>query len=168
MATEARLAEPVEKDLLALQSMLESSEDLRRLSGNPLVSRAQQKKAILALADKAKFQTLTANFLGVLAQNRRLPQLQAVIAAFQAELRRRRGEVEARVQSAFALNPAQTNALQEQLSQAMGTNVTLNVSVEKDLLGGLVVTVGSRMVDDSVKRKLEKLQRAMKGTEKAA
>ena len=121
-----------------------------------------------ALAQKAKFQTLTANFLGVLAQNRRLPALGAVIGAFQSELRRRRGEVEAKVETAFALNPAQTNALQEQLSKAMGTNVTLNVEVNRDLLGGLVVTVGSRMIDDSVRRKLEKLQRTMNSGEKAA
>ena len=167
MAADAKIVEKVEKDLLDLQSMLEGSPELQRLTGNPLVSRDQQRKAILALAEKAKFQTLTVNFLGVLAQNRRLGSIGAVIGAFTSELRRRRGEVEAKVQSAFALNPAQTNALQEQLSKAMGTNVTLDVEVKKDLLGGLVVTVGSRMIDDSVKRKLEKLQRAMKG-EKAA
>lgn len=166
MAAEDRLIEQVEKDLLELQSMLFSSEDLRVMATSPLVSRAEQTAAILALADKAKFQPLTKHFLGVLAQNRRLPALAGVIKAFRAALTRRRGEVEARVQSAAALTPAQTKALQEQLSKAMGTNVTLNVEVQKDLLGGMVVTVGSRMIDDSVKRKLEKLQRAM--NEKAA
>lgn len=166
MAAEDRLVEQVEKDLLELQSMLSSSEDLKAMATSPLVSRLEQTDAILALADKAKFQSLTKHFLGVLAQNRRLPALEGVIKAFRAELTRRRGQIDVKVQSAAALTPAQTKALQEQLSKAMGTNVTLNVEVQKDLLGGMVVTVGSRMIDDSVKRKLEKLQRAM--NEKAA
>jgi len=166
MAAEDRLVEQVEKDLLDLQSMLAASADLKIMASSPLVSRSEQTAAILALADKAKFQSLTKHFLGVLAQNRRLPALGGVIKAFRAELTRRRGEIDVKVQSAVALTPAQTKALQEQLSKAMGTNVTLNVEVQKDLLGGMVVTVGSRMIDDSVKRKLEKLQRAM--NEKAA
>lgn len=166
MAAEAGLVVQVERDINELAAMLASSRDLRTLVTNPLIGRRQQKTAAMALAQKANFQGLTANFLGVLADNRRLEALESVIAAFREELRARRGEVEAKVQSAFALTPAQTKALQEQLSKAMGTNVTLNVEVKKELLGGMVVTVGSRMIDDSVSRKLEKLQRAM--SEKAA
>jgi len=166
MAADADAVEQVEKDILALQNMLQDSDDLKVLAFSPLIGRYQQASAIMALAEKAQFHKLTVNFLGVLAQNRRLPVLQAVIDAFRKELTRRRGEVEAQVESAVTLSPAQTNALQEQLSKAMGTNVTLSVAVNKDLLGGMVVTVGSRMIDDSVKRKLEKLQRAM--NEKAA
>lgn len=165
-AAEDRLVEQVEKDLLDLRSMLAVSEELRVMASSPLVSRSEQTAALLSLADKAEFQSLTRGFLGVLAQNRRLPALQAIIGTFRAELTRRRGEVDVKVQSAAALTPAQTKALQEQLSKTMGTNVTLNVEVQKDLLGGMVVIVGSRMIDDSVKRKLEKLQRAM--NEKAA
>lgn len=166
MAAEAGAIEQVEKDIQSLQTMLQSSEDLKAMIASPLVNRGKQTSAVLALAEKARFHKLTMNFLGVLAQNRRLPALSAVIDAFRTELTRRRGDVEAKVQSATALSPAQTKALQEQLSKAMGTNVTLNVEVQRDLLGGMIVTVGSRMIDDSVKRKLEKLQRAM--NEKAA
>lgn len=166
MAEESKAVEQVERDLLELQSMLQSSDDLKTMVASPLVNRGQQTATVAALADQAKFHKLTANFLGVLAQNRRLPVLNDVIEAFRIELTRRRGEVLAQVQSAVALSPAQTKALQEQLSKAMGTNVTLNVEVRKELLGGMIVTVGSRMIDDSVKRKLEKLQRAM--NEKAA
>lgn len=161
MAAEAKIVEKVEQDLLDLQAMLEASDDLQRLVSNPLMTREQQQKAIMALSEKAKFQVLTANFLGVLAENRRLPAIGAMIGAFRNELRRRRGEIEAKVQTAFALTPAQTKKLQEELSKSMGTHVTLAVEVNRDLLGGMVVTVGSRMIDDSVRRKLEKLRRAM-------
>lgn len=166
LAADSGAVEPVERDMQDLRSMLESSEDFKTMTQSPLIGRAEQTAAILALAEKAKFHKLTVNFLGALTQNRRLPALGGIMKAFRAELTRRRGEVEAKVQSAAALSPAQTKALQEQLSKAMGTNVTLDVSVDKDLLGGMIVTVGSRMIDDSVKRKLEKLQRAM--NEKAA
>ncbi len=161
MAHEAKLVDKVEKDLQELSAMLAESSDLMALIENPLVGRDQQKDGILALAEKAKFQQLTGNFLGVVADNRRLALLPTIIRVFAEELRKRRGEVEAKVETAFALSAAQTKALQEQLSKAMGTNVTLNVQVNKDLLGGMAVTIGSRMIDDSVRRKLEKLQRTM-------
>lgn len=161
MADEAKSVEKIEKDMLALEAMLEGSEDLQRLIENPLMNRGAQQNGILAIATKAKFQKLTQNFLGVLAQNRRLNALPQVINAMKAEMRNRRGEVEAKVVSAFALTPAQTNALQKDLSKAMGTNVTLSVEVDKELLGGMAVTVGSQMIDDSVRSKLDRLKRAM-------
>ncbi len=161
MAEEAKLIEQVEKDLQDLSGMIDSSEDLQSLIGNPLMSREQHKAGILAIAEKAKLQQLTGNFLGVVADNRRLPALPQIIKKFQEELRKRRGEVEARVETAFALTPAQTDALQKELTKSMGTNVTLSVEVNEELLGGMIVTVGSRMIDDSVRRKLERLQRTM-------
>ncbi|MEC7028954.1 MAG: F0F1 ATP synthase subunit delta [Pseudomonadota bacterium] len=161
MADEAKSVEKIEKDMLALEAMLEGSEDLQRLIENPLMSSGAQQNGILAIATKAKFQKLTQNFLGVLVQNRRLGALPQVINAMKAELRTRRGEVEAKVVSAYALTPAQTNALQKDLSKAMGTNVTLSVEVDKELLGGMTVTVGSQMIDDSVRSKLDRLKRAM-------
>lgn len=161
MADEAKSVEKIEKDMLALEAMLEGSEDLQRLIENPLMGSGAQQNGILAIATKAKFQKLTQNFLGVLVQNRRLGALPQVINAMKAELRTRRGEVEAKVVSAYALTPAQTNALQKDLSKAMGTNVTLSVEVDKELLGGMTVTVGSQMIDDSVRSKLDRLKRAM-------
>lgn len=161
MAEEAKLTAQVEKDMSELGAMIGESADLRVLIDNPLVSRVQQMNGILSIAEKAKLQQLTGNFLGVLADNRRLNILPQIIRKFAEECRRRRGEVEAKVETAYAMSPAQTDALQKELSKAMGTNVTLDVSVNKDLLGGMVVTVGSRMIDDSVRRKLERLQRTM-------
>ena len=161
MAAGANAVEQVEKDMLALAGMIASSDDLNALIKNPLFNRAQHQRAILAIAEKAGFNDLTRRFLGVLAGNRRMGILPAVLQAFGHELERRRGTVSAQVQSAFVLSPAQTDSLQKALSDRMGQNVTLNVEVDKSLLGGMVVTVGSVMIDSSVKRKLERLKRAM-------
>ncbi len=167
MAADAKVLDKVERDLHELAAMLAASSDLQSLVRNPLVSRTQQKRAVEALAKSAQFQLLTQNFLGVLAENRRLSALSAVIKAFRTEAAQRRGEVEAHVQTAYALTPAQTDALQKELSKALGSNVTLNVQVAKDLLGGMIVTVGSRMIDDSLKRKLERLKRTLSGSRAA-
>ena len=161
MAADANVVEKVEKDMQELAAMVAGSEDLQSLVRNPLMNREQQKRGILALADKAGFQKLTVSFLGTLAENRRLPVIMDVIKAFNAELKKRRGLIEAKVETAYALDAKQTKALQDALAKAMGQNVTLDVAVNKDLLGGMVVTVGSRMIDNSVRRKLERLQRAM-------
>lgn len=161
MAQQAQSVDKIEKDFAELEAMIAGSADLQSLIRNPLMNRVQQQSAILAISDKAGFSPLTNNFLGVLAQNRRLSMVSAVIRAFKAELGKRRGIVDARVQTAFALDDAQTKALQKSLSDAMGSNVTLNVEVNRDLLGGMIVTVGSRMIDDSVRRKLERLKRSM-------
>lgn len=161
-ALEAKALDSVEKDLNDLSAMIADSADLQSVLHSPLFKRAEQKAALAALADKAKFHNLTKNFLSLLAENRRLPILEGVAGAFKNEVAARRGEVNAIVQSAAALSDAETKALQKSLSDAMGQNVTLDVSVNKDLIGGMVVTVGSRMIDDSVKRKLERMKQAMK------
>jgi F-type H+-transporting ATPase subunit delta len=161
MAEEAKSIESVEKDLLELEKMILASEDLQSLLQNPLIGQEKQEKALSAIADKAKFNKLTKNFLGVLAQNRRLSAALGIVGAVRKELYKRRGEVEAKVQTAYALSASQTKTLQQELSKVMGSNVTLEVEVDKDLLGGMIVTVGSTMIDDSVRRKLEKLGRAM-------
>lgn len=167
MAATAKALEKVEGDLQELASMLQASPDLQALVRNPLFNRVQQQRAIAVLAAQAQFDKLTVSFLGVLVNNRRLSILPAVIKAFRIEAAHRRGEVEARVQTAYALTPAQTDALQKELTKALGSHVTLNVEVAKDLLGGMIVTVGSRMVDDSLKRKLERLKRTLSGSRAA-
>lgn len=164
MAVKDQVLEQVEKNLHDFAAMFEASPELRALVANPLVSRTQQERAVMAIAEKAQFHKLTINFLGLLAQNRRLGAVLAVIKAFRKESARRRGDAEAFVQTAHALTPAQTEALQKELSKALGSHVTLNVEVQKDLLGGMIVTVGSRMVDDSLKRKLERLERTLSGS----
>jgi F-type H+-transporting ATPase subunit delta len=161
LAEDAKSVGKVEKDMADLSAMLNASEDLRKLVTNPLMSRENHIKGITAIAEKAKFNKLTINFLSTLASNRRLTVLPQMIVAVEKMLRARRGEIEAYVQSAVALSAAQTKALKKQLSDSVGSDVNLNVEVNKEILGGLIITVGSQMIDDSVRRKLERLQRSM-------
>ena len=162
IAAETGKIDAVEKDLNDLEAMIAASDDLQTLIHSPLLSRGQQQEAVQAIAAKAKFQDITSNFLALLAQNRRLNMLVAMINAVRMDISRRRGEISAYVQSASKLTPAQEKALQESLAKAVGQAVAVNVEVKEDLIGGLVVTVGSQMIDDSVKRKLERLKIAMK------
>lgn len=151
----------VEKDVSDLLAMLKGSADLQTFVKSPLIKEAEQGAAIGAIADKAGFHKTTKNFLFTLVKNRRLGMLEQALKAVQHEIAKRRGEVEASVQAAHALSADQTKALQAAISKALGTNVAMNVSVNKDLIGGLVVQVGSTLVDASVKSKIERLSRAM-------
>lgn len=163
-AIEAKALDIIEKDLNDLSAMISSSDDLQAVLNSPMLKREEQATAISALSDKAKFHDLTKNLLNLLAENRRLPILTGVIAAVKREMANRRGEMNAKVQTASALTAAETKALQKSLSDALGQNVTLDIDVNQDLIGGMVITVGSKMIDDSVKRKLERLKQAMKSS----
>lgn len=162
IASDSKKIDAVEQDLKDLEAMINASDDLRILIKSPLVSRVQQQEAIQVIAKKAKFQDITVNFLSLLAQNRRLGMLPSIVNAVRINISRLRGEVSAHVATAFKLTPAQEKALQESLVKAMGQAVAVKVEVQEDLIGGMVVTVGSKIIDDSVKRKLERLKIAMK------
>lgn len=161
LAGDSKKLKDVEKDILSLKAMLESSEDFASFVEKPVVSRSVKLSTILEIAKKAKLSQITSNFLGVLAQNGRLPYLPSIVEAFENALAAQRGDMVAKVETAFALTDKQTKELQAQISKALGANVAVDVSVDKDLLGGMIVTVGSTMIDDSVRRKLERLERAM-------
>lgn len=150
-------------DLKTLKAMVRASADLRRLLDSPVLTRAETGKAIAALAEAAKFSPLSANFLGLLAKNRRLFSLIGVIDAYLGRLAAKRGELSANVASAVPLSQAQQDALVSSLKSAFGGNVAVDVTVDPALLGGMVVKVGSRMVDSSLKTKLQHLKLAMKG-----
>jgi F-type H+-transporting ATPase subunit delta len=163
LADEAKALDKVAADLKAAKAMMAASQDLVRLIRSPVLGRSDQAKAVTALADKAGFHDLSKRFLGTLAQNRRLFALTSVIDAFLAELARRRGEATADVTSAVALTPAQTQALEEALRSVVGSKVSVDLKVDRSLIGGLVVRVGSRMIDTSLATKLRRLRLAMKG-----
>lgn len=165
LADEQKLLDPVAEDLRALRGMLDESPDLRRLIRSPVLSRTEQEKAVAALAERAGFQPLVRNTLGLLAKNRRLFALPEVIEAYSAELAKRRGEVTAQVVSAQPLSEAQRHALDERLRRAVGGKVAIETRVDPSLLGGLIVKLGSRMVDASLSSKLRRLQLAMKGVQ---
>jgi F-type H+-transporting ATPase subunit delta len=163
LADEAKALDQVAADLRQLRGFLDDSADFRRLVRSPVVSRLEQGKAVAAIAEQAGFAAITRNFLGVVARNRRLFILPGVIAGYLAELAHRRGEVTAEVTAARALTPAQAEAVNEQLRKAVGSKVAVDLRIDPSLIGGLVVKVGSRMVDASLKSKLARLQLAMKG-----
>jgi len=163
LADAQKSLDAVASDLRNLRALIDESGDLRRLIRSPVLARAEQARAVAALAERAQFQPVTRNLLGLLARNRRLFALPEVIAAFLAQLAGRRGEVTAQVMAAQDLTPAQREAIGERLRRAVGSKVTVDIRVDPELLGGLVVKVGSRMVDASLKTKLHRLQLAMKG-----
>jgi F-type H+-transporting ATPase subunit delta len=163
LADERHALDAVAGDLRELRAMLRDSPDLARLIRSPVLSREEQGKAVAAVADAAGLSRLTADFLGVVARNRRLFAVPQIIEAFLAKLAGRRGEVTAEVTAAQPLTDAQENALTEQLRRAVGRRVSVDIRIDPALLGGMVVKVGSRMVDGSLRSKLQRLQMAMKG-----
>jgi F-type H+-transporting ATPase subunit delta len=165
LADERKALDAVADDLRALRTLLQESADLRRLVGSPVLSREEQGRAVGAVADAASLSALTRNFLGLLARNRRLFALPEMIQSYLRELAHRRGEVTAQVLTAQALSAAQREAVDAQLRKAVGGKVAVEVQVDPSLLGGLVVKLGSRMVDASLKSKLHRLQLAMKGVQ---
>ncbi len=163
LADSQGLLDQVASDLTTLKTMTHESEDFRRLLGSPVLSREEQGKAVSALSKAAGFSIPTTNFLGLAAKNRRLFALLGVIDAYLGRLAARRGEISAKVASAVPLSQAQIDALTTTIKTAFGGNVAIDVTVDPGLLGGLVVKVGSRMVDSSLRTKLQHLKLAMKG-----
>jgi F-type H+-transporting ATPase subunit delta len=163
LADERHELDAVAGDLRELRTMLHESVDLGRLLRSPVVSREDQAKAIAALTERAGLSKLTRDFLAVVAANRRLFATPAMIEDYLNKLAERRGEVTAEVTTAQPLSETQQNTLGEQLRRAVGRRVTIALKVDPGLLGGMIVKVGSRMIDGSLKSRLHRLQLAMKG-----
>lgn len=164
LADGSKSLDQVAQDLTTFRKMVDESLDLARLIASPVIPRALQGKALLAVLDAAGISGLTRNFVGTVAANGRARDLPAMAAAFLAELAARRGETTATVTSAVPLSPAQLQQLSDALRSVLGSNkVSIDARVEPDILGGLVVKVGSRLFDSSVRSKLQRLQLAMKG-----
>lgn len=162
LASEAGTVSAVEADLDTLAAALTESGELRDVTTNPELSRKTQGSAIAAVAAHLGVSALTKNFLGVLAQNRRLGHLGDIIRAFRSIAAAQRGEVTAEVASAHALTDAQLETLKSKLTAREGRTVKLHSTVDPDLLGGLVVTIGSKRIDGSIRTRLNSLAQSMK------
>ena len=162
LAEEANQVRQVEKDLIALQGLLDGSADLKRMVLSPVFSSDEQSRSIAAVAEKAGLAPLVVNFLKVLARNRRLFAVSEMIRTFLALAARQRGEVNAEVASAHPLSDEQLVALKDTLRASAGKDVQLITKVEPTLLGGLIVKMGSRMIDSSLRTKLTSLKTVMK------
>ena len=163
LASDAKQVDVVASDLATIKTAVEESADLARLIRSPLISRDDQERAILAVLKMLGVSDLVRRFVGTVAQNRRLPALGDMIKTFGILLAAERGEVVAKVISAKKLTAKQLEALTKELKSAIGSDVAIEADVDSDLIGGLVVKVGSRMVDSSIRTKLQNLKFAMKG-----
>lgn len=162
LAAESGAVAKVEEDLSRFEALLAGSDDLKRLIASPVFSAEDQLKAIAAIADKAGIAGLTGNFLRVVARNRRLFAVPGIIAAYRRIAAQARGEAEAQVASAHALTAAQQTELKAALKAVAGKDVAISLTVDPSLLGGLVVRMGSRQIDTSLKTKLASLKLALK------
>lgn len=165
LAVDAKALDAIESDMQTLRAALSESADLRALVSSPLVKRADQAKAVTALGQALSLNDLTGKFLGTLASNRRLVHLEKILSDMARLLAAHRGELTATVTSAIELTKTQTEALRKALKAAMGRDVAMTVKTDESLLGGLVVQMGSKMIDSSLKTKLNTLSVAMKGVQ---
>jgi F-type H+-transporting ATPase subunit delta len=162
LAKEANTLAALEADADALDAALAASPELVAMIGSPVIARAEQAAAMAAVAAKMGLSELTANTLALMAGNRRLFVLPQLVANVKARIAVEKGEVTAEVTSATKLSAAQAKKLAETLKAKVGKTVKLNTTVDESLIGGLIVKLGSTMIDTSVKAKLAALQNAMK------
>jgi F-type H+-transporting ATPase subunit delta len=162
LALQGKSVAQVEKDLGAVSSMIAGSADFSRAISSPAFSAGDQRKAVGALAAKARLSGLVSNFLALAARNRRLSAVPQMITAFGNLAAAHRGEASAEVTSAHALTAAQTKELAATLKSVAGKNVSFNVAVDPSLLGGLIVKMGSRQIDTSLRTKLSSLKSSLK------
>jgi F-type H+-transporting ATPase subunit delta len=163
LADEQKKLDLVADDLRALDAAITENEGLRRMISSPVMRRADQGRGVTAVLEQAGADELTIRFVGVAAGNRRLFALRDMIRAYLAELAARRGEVTAEVTSARPLSDEQARAVETALQRVEGRNVALALKVDPSLIGGLLVKVGSRLVDSSLKTQLERMKLVMKG-----
>ena len=162
LAVQAKSLSAVEKDLQAVGIMIKGSDDLSRAIASPVFSAGEQQNAVGAIAKKAKLSGLVENFLRLCAKNRRLSSVPQMITAFGNLAAASRGEASAEVTSAHALSAEQRKELAATLKSVAGKDVSFNVAVDPSLLGGLIVKMGSRQIDTSLRTKLSSLKSTLK------
>ncbi len=162
LAQSSKSLKTVEKDLKTLKGLFAKSSDLCALAASPVLASADKAKALLAIARKAKLSKLTVQFIGTCVENRRAAEIPAMISVFEDKLAAMRGTGSAQIISAKKLNAAQLGAIKKQLKKSLGRDVSVETSIDPDLLGGFSVQIGSRYFDSTLKTKLEGLKLAMK------
>jgi F-type H+-transporting ATPase subunit delta len=162
LALESSAVEQVQANLKAFSALVASSPDLQRLVRSPVFSADEQARALDAVLDKASISGIARNFLRVVAANRRLFAVDQIIRGFNAHVARHKGEVTAEVTVAEQLNDARMTDIRDALKAVTAKDVTIDVTVDPSIIGGLKVKVGSRMVDASLRTKLNSIKFAMK------
>jgi len=162
LAREGKSIKAVETDLAVLEAALGDSTEMHALISSPLVTRDQQRVAVAALAAKMRLTDIMTNALGLKADKRRLYLLPQFITELKRLMAEHKGEVTADVTAAKALTKTQQTKLAKALKAAVGKDVNINVAVDEDLIGGLVIKLGSKMIDTSIRSRLNALQNSMK------
>ncbi|MBY5986452.1 MULTISPECIES: F0F1 ATP synthase subunit delta [Roseovarius] len=162
LSKDANSLDKLESNLADLSAALDDSADLRDLISSPVVSRDEQERAITAVADKMGLVPELKNGLALMAQKRRLFVLPQMVRLLNERIADHKGEVTAEVTSAVKLTDAQSKKLAETLKSTVGKDIKINATVDESLIGGLVVKVGSKMIDTSIRSRLNSLQNAMK------
>ena len=163
LAVDTKSLDAVASDFATLKRMMKASPDLARLVRAPVFSRDDQKKGLGAVLDKMGANPLTGRFIALLADKRRLFALTHIIAAFEAMVARQRGEMRAEVTSARALKDNEIEELKRVLKDKLKRDPLIETHVDPTLLGGLIVKVGSKMIDSSLRTKLDGMRTAMRG-----
>ena len=164
LADESGKIDAIVKDMTGIAELVSGNPDMRTLVESPAISWADQTKAVTAVLEKAGADTLTVKFVGTVASNGRLHALSKIVSAFLAEHARRRGEVSAEVISAVEMDAARKARVEKAVAKLAGSDkLSLSMRVDPSLIGGLVVRIGSRMIDTSIRTKLNRLETAMKG-----
>lgn len=162
LALEQKSLDSVKAELDRFGAMIEESPDLKRLVRSPVFTANEQTKALDAILDKAKIAGITAKFLRLVVEKRRLFSVRDMIKAFGALVARHKGEARAEITVAEKLSDAHLKALQDALKSTTKKDVLLDINIDPSILGGLKVKLGSRMVDASLKTKLNSIKLAMK------
>ena len=164
LASDSGKLKSVVADLTSLAALISENEGMKSTFGSPVISWTEQMNAITAILEQAGADALTVKFAGTVAANGRLYAMDRIINAFLEEHARRRGEISAEVISAVALDKARTAAVEKVVGSLAGSDkLSLSIRVDPSLIGGLVVRIGSRMIDTSIRTKLNRLETAMKG-----
>jgi F-type H+-transporting ATPase subunit delta len=162
IAHETNDLDGLEASLTDLAATLDDSAELREVIASPVLSRAEQSAVMMAIADKMGLLPILKNTLGLMSEKRRLFVLPQLITALRAKIAEHRGEVTAEVISAKALTKTQSDKLAKTLAETFGKKITIQANVDETLIGGLIVKVGSKMIDTSIAAKLNSLQNVMK------
>lgn len=162
LAKDGKKLPALEADCNALENALADSDDFANLISSPIYTREEQSRAVTGIAKKMKLSSIVSNTLGLMAEKRRLFVLPQLISGLRELIADEKGEVTAEVTAAKKLTKAQSDALAKTLKASVGKDVIVNVAVDESLIGGLIVKVGSKMIDTSISSKLSNLQNAMK------
>ena len=164
LARNSKAIPSIVKDFESIKNLIQNNNNLKAMIQSPAVSKANKEVLILKILQKAKAHKLTLNFCGTLAKNGRLTFINDIIDVFLSEISRINGEVKAEVTSSFALDKSQQDEVKSAISKATGVKkIVLSNNVDESLIGGLIVKIGSKMIDNSIKTKLNRLEIAMRG-----